>query len=283
MAKTYVSFNKTGYYHVIDGNFKFSVVNPIQGAVLKLYALDSDESVDKLTWNNAYGNDTSTVGIKLSNVYGGTEIAAITLTDATEYTVNVKEALVALEKNENVVFALTAENGVKKQVVKDFNLEIASAVYNETDAKPVINEVGGILSVDSPYRIDYLIEKVEIFVDGKEAAGEVVINGQVTNVKPVVTAGSHTAYAVITYADGKTIQSNTVTFNMGSASDILYGDVDNSGAIDTSDLASLKLYLAGIGEVGENADCDANGSVDTGDLASLKLFLAGAVTELGPK
>ncbi len=61
----------------------------------------------------------------------------------------------------------------------------------------------------------------------------------------------------------------------------IYGDCDDSGEIDTGDLAALKLFLAGLGEVGLGADCDASGEVDTGDLAALKLFLAG-MGNLGP-
>jgi hypothetical protein len=54
------------------------------------------------------------------------------------------------------------------------------------------------------------------------------------------------------------------------------GDVNNDGNIDTTDLAELKLYLAGItSDVNAFADYDCNGSVDTSDLAALKLYLAG--------
>ncbi|MBR2043760.1 MAG: DNRLRE domain-containing protein [Clostridia bacterium] len=285
IAKTYVSFNKTGYYHVIDGNFKFSVVNPIQGAVLKLYALDSDVSVDKLTWNNAYGNDTSTVGMKLSNVYGGTEIAAITLTDATEYTVNVREALVALEKNENVIFVLTADNEVKEQVVKDFGLEIASTVYAENEVKPVVEKLDGVLTVNSPYRIDYGIEKVEFFVNDK-AIGNPTVNGQVARVNiESLEKGEYTAYAVVTYADGKKSISDSIEFStQENTSELLYGDVNDDGKVDTTDLAMMKLHLATGSEINEaNGDVDFDGIINTSDLANLKLFLAGVIKEFSPK
>ena len=58
--------------------------------------------------------------------------------------------------------------------------------------------------------------------------------------------------------------------------EIIQGDVNDDGAVDTSDLAALKLYLAGMGTLNEkNADLNADGKVDTVDLASLKLSLAG--------
>ena len=62
----------------------------------------------------------------------------------------------------------------------------------------------------------------------------------------------------------------------------IYGDCDGDGKVDTIDLAALKLFLAGSGEVELGADCDGDGKVNTTDLAALKLFLAGAGT-LGPQ
>jgi len=57
---------------------------------------------------------------------------------------------------------------------------------------------------------------------------------------------------------------------------VVLGDVNGDGAVDTTDLAELKLYLAGLQtEVSEGADMDEDGSVDTTDLAMLKLLLAG--------
>ncbi len=61
-----------------------------------------------------------------------------------------------------------------------------------------------------------------------------------------------------------------------SANEVILGDVDGDGKVDTTDLAVLKLYLAGVsGEISEGADMDENGEINTGDLAALKLYLAG--------
>jgi hypothetical protein len=58
--------------------------------------------------------------------------------------------------------------------------------------------------------------------------------------------------------------------------DILLGDVNGDDNVDTTDLASLKLNLAGLSsEVGEGADLNGDGNIDTTDLAELKLKLAG--------
>lgn len=55
------------------------------------------------------------------------------------------------------------------------------------------------------------------------------------------------------------------------------GDVNDDGAVNASDLALLKLYLAGQGVQihGEYSDINKNGSTDGTDLALLKLYLAG--------
>ena len=56
-----------------------------------------------------------------------------------------------------------------------------------------------------------------------------------------------------------------------------FGDVDGSGKTDTTDLAKLKLFLAGaIDDTGIYPDIDESGKADTTDLAKLKLYLAGA-------
>ncbi|MBR2042722.1 MAG: leucine-rich repeat protein, partial [Clostridia bacterium] len=57
------------------------------------------------------------------------------------------------------------------------------------------------------------------------------------------------------------------------------GDCNGDYNVDTTDLAVLKLNLAGIGELSDTgklgADLNGDGSIDTTDLAKLKLKLAG--------
>ncbi|MBR2043757.1 MAG: DUF4886 domain-containing protein [Clostridia bacterium] len=55
----------------------------------------------------------------------------------------------------------------------------------------------------------------------------------------------------------------------------LIGDVDSDGKIDTTDLATLKLFLAGISiDISDGADMNGDIEIDTTDLALLKLYLA---------
>lgn len=56
------------------------------------------------------------------------------------------------------------------------------------------------------------------------------------------------------------------------------GDANDDGVVNTSDLAQLKLYLAGTGATihSQYSDLNKDEKIDTSDLALLKLRLAGA-------
>ena len=78
------------------------------------------------------------------------------------------------------------------------------------------------------------------------------------------------------YFCGETVESQTIP----SLSQDVKGDADGNGKVDTSDLAKMKLFLAGASkEISSMADVDSSGKVDTSDLAKMKLFLAGAINE----
>lgn len=78
------------------------------------------------------------------------------------------------------------------------------------------------------------------------------------------------------YFCGETVESQTIP----SLSQGVIGDTDGNGKVDTSDLAKMKLYLAGANkEISVLADVDSSDKVDTSDLAKMKLFLAGAINE----
>ncbi len=275
LAKTYVSFDNSIFNHIMKGTFKFDVEAPVSGSTLKLYALTSATDINKLTWNNAYGNNTVSVGMKSGSVIGGSEIATITLTDETSYSVDVSEEVITLEADDKIMFVLAADDGVQSHKVNNFKLDIAGVIYTDTNELPTLDAKDGVLSLKSPYRVDYGIKKVEFFIDGKTAIGEATVNGQITKISPVISAGTHSAYAVVTYADGKTVQSSTIDFTVEDQIKILRGDANGDGKVDAVDLAVLKLYLAGLNDDVKYADCNNDDKIDAVDLAILKLILAG--------
>lgn len=71
-------------------------------------------------------------------------------------------------------------------------------------------------------------------------------------------------------------RSKSVSFE---ATVIMLGDCNSDGKVDTTDLAIMKLFLAGAGELSDTGklggDLSGDGKVDTTDLAMLKLKLAG--------
>lgn len=111
-------------------------------------------------------------------------------------------------------------------------------------------------------------------------------------IKYVNVGNSKTDNVVFTFKTKKSGETDVVIANILSAnneeytySDVTFtltvdpatrGDVDGNGKIDTTDLALLKLYLAGLNDgISDFADYDKDGEVSTSDLASLKLYLAG--------
>ena len=77
-------------------------------------------------------------------------------------------------------------------------------------------------------------------------------------------------------AEDVLVNGEASAITVTKADDLLIGDVDDDGLSNTTDLALMKLFLAGVGEINEAAaDIDGNGDVDTTDLAMLKLKLAG--------
>lgn len=83
--------------------------------------------------------------------------------------------------------------------------------------------------------------------------------------------------ADITYADNEEyyLDDESLYFNVRY---IEAGDVDGNGTIQTADMATLKLYLAGVSGLDVifvGADMDKNSVVNVTDLANLKLYLAG--------
>lgn len=76
------------------------------------------------------------------------------------------------------------------------------------------------------------------------------------------------------YFCGDVIERQSIPSLFESA---LMGDADGNGHTDTSDLAVVKIFLAnGNGEINMYADFNKDGIINTLDLASLKLKLAGA-------
>ncbi|RCX17108.1 dockerin type I repeat protein [Anaerobacterium chartisolvens] len=81
------------------------------------------------------------------------------------------------------------------------------------------------------------------------------------------------------YKNGVKVYGN----DPSGGADILYGDLNNDGQVNSVDFALLKKYLLGMGDDGiilENADVNKDGTVNSIDFANLKLYLLGRIDKL---
>ncbi|MBR2044418.1 MAG: dockerin type I repeat-containing protein [Clostridia bacterium] len=167
-----------------------------------------------------------------------------------------------------------ADQGEKKEIESEAkeNIQLVAGekatVVNAYDISLVLDDVevqpGGDVKVTLPAidnSEDYVdVKVVHIADDGTVTECETIINEDGT----ISFITDHFSYYAVVATPLKTTEP---------------GDVNSDGSIDTTDLANLKLYLAGVVDESEisadGADLDENGDIDTTDLATLKLKLAG--------
>lgn len=153
------------------------------------------------------------------------------------------------------------------------NYNGCSTTFKVTVVTPSIalSDTSKIISVGQTYNLVATTLPADVTViwksDNENAA--TVKDGLVT----AVAEGKATITASFVYK-GFTYEVDCVI-----TSELLLGDINFDGVVDTSDLAIMKLYLVGKSDLTEkelaSANVSQNGEVDTTDLALLKLFLAG--------
>ncbi len=282
IRKVYATFDKEGLNVIMSGKLNITVSSPTAGNTLYIYALNNSVSTEGLTWNGAMGNDDNNK-IVTSLCYGGAPLAQIVLTDDTVYEIDITDYLKTIEKSSSFTVILTGKEGEGATAISSVGATLAISDYSDTSTLAVIVSPKNAAMVDSCvkisanslYGVDKTIKKTEFYLDGALFEGYVQETGDIRFIETDLTEGEHTVYVVFTYSDSSTCRSDTVTFTVAGVQWI-NGDVDGDGTVNTSDLAALKLYLAGeMDGIGKGADMDNNANVDTGDLAALKLKLSG--------
>ena len=208
-----------------------------------------------------------------------------------------------MSKNANI-WTPTAINAGTAVISKD------SAVGEWLDGEIYLNNVSdntelymlfsnpGVATGDVLYFDDFAVEEVQVvsFVIPEGFTAEVyegtLKDGVITT---YLAMGEEIPVPVVVDADGNVVElwvdadgKQVTEFVSGGvytayvAPAFIYGDCNGDGEINTTDLAALKLKLAGSGEVGPGADCNGDGEINTTDLAVLKLNLAGSGV-LGPQ
>lgn len=213
------------------------------------------------------------------NIVNGFVIYAYADTDAVTYANDTGIACVSIstKTDTNTGITVTAEDTVMlavSQVVGGDYFDTANDIV-EGDSKVSLFEIklvddsseetqpGNIMTISVPVPDGFTGENCKIYrinADGsyKDMQAELIDGRLVFNT-------AHLSYYAI-------VSDNSLNY--------IVGDLNGSGVVDASDLALLKLYLAGaMSEVTDAADCDKNGKIDASDLALLKLYLAGAIIE----
>lgn len=199
---------------------------------------------------SAYTINTDDAQIGAGDIFG---TAAVYFDDSTvDNGDTVTVDLMVKDNNKGfteIKVTIAADNGIAVESVA--NGDLAAASYAD-----------GVITVTSSEAInaDGCIAKIT-FVASTEGVKSVTLTATGKNSNETVTVLGSTCKITVEAAQ----------------SEGLLGDVDNNGAVNTTDLALLKLALAE-GSAGQlpNADLDGDGAVNTTDLANLKLFLAGA-------
>lgn len=151
--------------------------------------------------------------------------------------------------------------------------ENCSTSFGVTVIEPSItlSETSKLIYIGQSYKLFADTIPTDMTVVWQSSNEDVVTvkDGQVT----AISEGNATITASFVYK-GFTYETECVI-----TSELLLGDINYDGVVDTSDLAVMKLYLVGKSDLTEkelaSANVSRNGEVDTTDLALLKLFLVG--------
>lgn len=144
---------------------------------------------------------------------------------------------------------------------------LAMGSINATAKSGIFGVSGGIVR-----RVLVLDEELQLFSSGTATTAELYAKSE-ANAKEITFTSDNWHYkksVPVPKAISDFIKGETV-----------FGDVNGDGACNTSDLAELKLLLAGAKSKNDanivNPDVNSDQNIDTTDLAVLKLYLAGAV------
>ena len=146
---------------------------------------------------------------------------------------------------------------------------------------------------------------------GKKANGTPVVTDPVTTTKPVQTTVTTTTtkpvqttvtttttkpvQTTVTTTTTKPVQTTvtttttkqTTTTEDSPSNEFKYGDVDNSGDVDLTDLSVMAQYFLKevefTGDTLKKADVDGNGQLELADLSMLKQYVSKKINHLGPK
>ena len=176
-------------------------------------------------------------------------------------------------------------NALVKQVASEYS----SKNVKFADAHSVLNGTNDLGDGIHPNRAGY--EKIGKYYGGliaEEISKAAPVETTVTTVTEpeVTTAAEETTTAEVTTVPEETVTTEDTT---AALTDMIYGDLNNDGTADLTDLTLLSVYLmtktpSDSIKCVEAGDVDGNGTVDIADLPRFKQYISkdSAVTSLGP-
>ena len=267
----------------------------ISGGKLTLRYNDSTSGVIDIAYDMVSGFNNKIVGLQTLKVTYGEfedtcdiEIVAKSLTSVSVTTKPNKTTYVesTVLDETGMVLTLYYNNNTCETVTEGWNSEydfsnVGASTVKVTyggktcayDVTVIAKTLTAIVVESKPYKQEYFEGD-----DAFDTSGLIIKACYNNNTSEVITD-----YTVSGYTSTPGIKTITVEYQGKTAVfdiDVLaLGDCDGDGKVNTTDLAVMKLFLAGVGDLSDKgksgADLNGDNEVNTTDLASLKLKLAG--------
>lgn len=267
----------------------------VTGGKLTLYYTDGTSVEIAITSNMVSGFNNKIVGLQtLTVTYEGFEdtydikIVAKSLTSISATTKPNKTTYIestALDDT-GMVLTLYYNNNTSETIttgwVSEYDFSnVGTSVVEVTyggktctyDVMVIAKTLTSIVIESEPYKREYVEGDDAFDTDGLKV--KAYYNNNTSEViNDYTISGYDSSFGIKTIIVG--YKGKTASFEVTV---LLLGDCNGDGDVDTTDLATLKLFLAGVGDLSDTgklgADLNGDGGVNTTDLASLKLKLAG--------
>lgn len=267
----------------------------VSGGKLTLYYNDGTSGEIDITSDMVSGFNNKTVGLQtLTVAYEGFEdiydieivaksLTSISVTTKPIITTYVESTALAetgmaltLYYNNNT-FETVTDGWISEYDFSNVGASTVKVTYGGKtctyDVTVIAKTLTSIVIESEPYKLEYFEGDTSLDTNG------LIIKAYYNN----NTSEAITDYTIRGYASTPGIKTITVECQGKTAVfDIivlLSGDCNGDFDVNTTDLAIMKLFLAGVGELSDTgklgADLNGDGEVNTTDLASLKLKLAG--------
>ncbi len=273
--------------------------------ITSVYLPDSIEEIGESAFNNTVNLVTVSLGKNLriigANAFCNTSLGSITLYEGVE---TIGENAFGIYEDEVIkqftVYCLrdsVAENYAKEKGLGVSYIEIQTSEttgISATVCEGVTLNASKVVGGDYYETAQSITEKANVSLfeitlsseDGTDVQPDNMMTvsiplpegyGKEAKIYRINSDGSYLDMNAIC-KDGKLVFSTAHLsyYAIVSRDSAVIGDANGDGIFNTTDLAELKLFLAGVnGEISKDVDLNGDGAINTTDLAEMKLMLAG--------